>query len=363
MKLFPGFREKAVIVFPLVYYFVGPLAFMSYLFSISLAKLRMKIGFAALTVFLLFLIIYHLITSGFESIFQIRFFWGWALFFIFFSTYRLDKTYVLYFKKLLILLCLYTLFEAVAVNFFIDASSLPNYPQDRLAAGTHFSDIYQRPYSFGGSATVTSALLVAMSLMVQLRLWNKILLALTVLVLGSSVGILLFMFSLIAGNTSNKNVVISTVVLVLILTGYFAFVPDEYLGRDKMAYEYFMVTSDMKLESALSLVNTAAISDIIIGKISEEGIYGGDFAMYSLVLNFGLIGLVILGLFIFYASSGSTFLPLFILFVGSFHYGVMFSLPGQMLFGLLLAGGLDLKEVRRVQRLSAARLTEASVSR
>ena len=95
-------------------------------------------------------------------VYCLAFFLGVDVFFIFFS-----YGYWINLDLLLKILCILVIGEAILINTFIAPYELPNYPD---TSSNHFSpeNMYQRPYSFGGSASVTSAILV--TLMASLRL-------------------------------------------------------------------------------------------------------------------------------------------------------------------------------------------------
>lgn len=95
-------------------------------------------------------------------------------------------------EKIIILLYSFTLSEALLINTLIQPYDLPNYPSFEDGKTEWVSEgLFQRPYSFGASASVGSSLLVALIAMYRLRGWKFGLSILSVLVFGSEVGILL----------------------------------------------------------------------------------------------------------------------------------------------------------------------------
>ena len=89
------------------------------------------------------------------------FFWGWVIFYLIFKNQGINKIKI---EKILILLCLLTLSEAVLINTLVQPFDLPNYPNFEDGKTEWVSvGLYQRPYSFGASASVGSSLLVVAS--------------------------------------------------------------------------------------------------------------------------------------------------------------------------------------------------------
>ena len=66
---------------------------------------------------------------------------------------------------------------------------------------------------------------------------------------------------------------------------------------------------------------------------------GGDFQLVSFLEVNGVVGLVVLLLAILLNVNKNNWLPVSILLLGILHYGVMFSFPGQFMFGFFLAMG------------------------
>ena len=67
------------------------------------------------------------------------------------------------------------------------------------------------------------------------------------------------------------------------------------------------------------------------GFIFEDGTENGA------VLGFGYVPFIILNIFILSKATKATIIPIIIAIVSTFHYPVVFFLPGQIILGYLLA--------------------------
>ena len=75
--------------------------------------------------------------------------------------------------------------EGLLVNSFVQAQYMPNYPE--LSDSAHFSNVFQRTYSFGGNATVTSVLMVVMFSLIPFSLVNITTMFVVILTVASGV--------------------------------------------------------------------------------------------------------------------------------------------------------------------------------
>lgn len=331
-------RKKLIIVFPFFHYFTGWLGYFAYLLAItSFNTIKIKKQILFLLLLLSMLLTYHIGMAGKDALYPIRFFWGWLIFYLFFLHTDFDNAL---FKHLVRLLSVYTILEAIAVNTVIDAVSLPNYPSDKIAAYSHFvTDGYQRPYSFGASATVTATILLSLLIHLSPSILDYLLIAIALFISASGTGYLLYFFSFFyqcyiwikKGDLFFICLIFAVIIMLL-------WVIESYMtGLDKRSIDYLYVIAELKQNQITSSLENLTGFELFLGKMSDRDAFGGDFAMLSFFNNFGLMGLLILSVFILFCVRKSTFMPVIILLLGTIHYGVIFFLPGQLLFGYLLA--------------------------
>ena len=102
----------------------------------------------------------------------------------------------------------------------------------------------------------------------------------------------------------------------------------------KVNFEYIESIFNLKLDQYSYGVRSLA--DLFFGIIySGDLTYGGDFLILSLLLNFGLIISLLLLLIMWHQSCGKRDY-FFALVISTLHYGTIFALTGQVLFGALI---------------------------
>ena len=148
-------------------------------------------------------------TDPIETLALIRYYWGWILFYVFFSVgFRININLVLK------VLSLAVLGEAILINTIFPASFWPNYPEaaSHIIAAGH----YQRPYSFGGNASVTSVILLSLFVCSQLSRRASLLPIAAILSCMSGSGLFLFAGYLLY-RCAKKDPLLSTLHLIVFL--------------------------------------------------------------------------------------------------------------------------------------------------
>jgi hypothetical protein len=266
-----------------------------------------------------------------------RFFWGWLIFYFIFKSRVIDENKI---RTVLVVLCIMVLAEAVLINVFISPLSLPNWTGHKNFIN---SGMYMGPHSFGGGRTVCSSLLVVLMAMINVRGWRFWLSCFTVLAVMSGTGTLALLLLLLV---RYKGTIIKAAPLLTLALFLFDFLFPElfkkahFIVTDRITIEYLMWLIDFKLMRIdMEFEN---IKDYMIIFGNPESTYrGGDFAFLSFVVVNGFWGVALVLRLIISRVNKKNRLPILLIMGTSIHYGVMFSLPGQMLFGLLLSIGKD----------------------
>ncbi len=314
-------RIKNIISYlPFVYYYLGPAAFITYLLAgrslvgrFSFLGIVFGISFSSY-------IILKLGQIGFyDGLYFIRLYWGFILFYLLFkSGIKINA------DKLLIILSLLTIAEAVLINTIISAQYLPNFPP--AEAASHFvSEGYQRPYSFGGNASVTSVILMAFLAVSSLGWRGKTVVISAVSVCMSGSG---FIAAIIYFLARSSRILYLFIIPIIILVIYFG---DIY----KISLGYISYLFDFKIEQ---IRNEISPDFLLFGDALQaaDGGAGGDFAALIFLKYNGLAGLFLFFIFLALNINKLNWLPLLILIVGTFHYGVVFYYPGQLALGYFL---------------------------
>lgn len=312
---------KITSLLPFIYYYLGPAAFASY-FLIG-RSLFCRFSFSGVVFGLMFLA-YTLVligVNGFvDGLYIIRLYWGFVLFYLIFKS-----KVPLQVDELLIFLAGLTVIEALLINTVISANLLPNFPS--IEASSHFASVgnYQRPYSFGGSASVTSVILVALLAGARLGWWGKALVVFANVISMSGSGFFaLFIYFL--ARVPRK------ALLLIIPAIIFAVYSSEF---DKISVDYLLYLLDFKFEQ---IKDGYSSEFLFLGMPMQasDGLAGGDFAALTFLQYNGLVGVFIFLWFLILNLNKNNWLPILILSAGTFHYGVIFFFPGQLALGYFL---------------------------
>lgn len=315
--------SKNIITYlPFVYYYIGPVSFISYLLAGRLILCRFKvieIIFGML--FLAYFLMLFTTNEYFGTLYVLRLYWGFVLFYMLFKSGIAMQV-----DNLLIVLASITIIEALLINTVISAQLLPNFPE--VEASSHFVEagLYQRPYSFGGSASVTSVILVAFLSVSRLRGRGRLLVLSAIASCMSGSGFIAFIIYLIVRYPR---------------TGYFLFLPAALVAAYsgdfyKISFDYIFFLLDFKLQQ---FTNDYSSAFLYLGEPFQlsSGDAGGDFAALTFLRYNGLVGVFMFFMIFVLNTNKINWLPLFILLAGSFHYGVVFFLPGQLALGYFLS--------------------------
>lgn len=273
---------------------------------------------------------------------DLRFWWGWLLFYLMFKDRHISANFI---ANALVALSIIVILEALLINTIIDPWMLPNFPENDGTVGEYsFVVNYQRPYAFGASATVGSCLVVALMALSRVRGWRLWLSVSAVFIFVSGTGILalglLFLFRY-RGLMIKCMIPVFLIILSFdfLLPGVSSVVIFE-LSR-KIGFEYVNILFWIKLDQIYQ--GFAALNNFELFFGDRDGGRGGDFGGLLFILSNGLFGVLAFLLITFSRINKENAVPLILLLVTSLHYPVIFFVPGQMVFGLLL--GMKYKNI------------------
>ena len=322
-----------VIIFGFLYQYIGILGFLSYLIAIF----GIKYNFRLSDLVLFFAISISIIISFYNSeiyliLSSLRYHFGFFIFYYYFKNNRTNIN----FTSLFILLFFCTYIEMFLVNSIIDPKMLPNYPEFDYVnrVRNHFSIDWQRVYGFAGNASILATLLIVMYSIVNI---SVLLIPFIVLILliSSGVGLICIILYLIV---HLKNDIIKYLFLItplIILSAIIFYDNTTFQIYSKFLSVNFNNLIEAKIDTLFMQFNKN-LFEIFFGNINSDRI-GGDFAWVSLLRNHGLFGLLLVLIFIIDKCNRYNIFPIFLLILTSVHYFTIFSLPGQILTGFLLA--------------------------
>lgn len=346
------------------YYYLGPFRTISLgLYGVSLLYLcivyfhSLRINrwlFVSVNLLLALICIDIFIFQSYYNLFlSIRLFYGFLLFFFFLYYIDLPKP-----KPLIIFLSVLTILEYLFLKIYPDIIfQLPNYDQGKSFYVSHASSWLGGVHSFGGSRTVSGVLLLALHIYSKQILKCKkteflSLIAMFVCVSGTAYGLyFLFLLSTFYQRFVRlKPSAILGLVAIMVLLGVFFYTGDKKYFFQQFSFRYFYFVFSLKFSQILELLE---IGNLWFGNgsflanadsdISGYDVMFGDFILLELIRRHGLLGLGVLLFALFGLAKKQVRFPIFIILLGTLHYHVIFSGPGQFLTAWLLSLGLKYK--------------------
>ena len=258
------------------------------------------------------------------------------LFFGLWFVSALPRSFFKHVRKYLPLLALWTIIEYCLFQTFPQiVGAWPNYINSEGALANHqLSGFLAGPYSWGGNRTITGVISLALFIYESTR-FRKLLFFLSTVLSFSTTAILLLGFYL--GIKHWKRLLIFFPVFIYGFSkvdfGYRLSL--DYVSKILFEYKVMQWEKAQKVLNNHLLLGNGNVSSQNV-EVSNYGLYFGDFMMLDLFSITGLLGVFLFILIVFQKTKQSNILPILVLFIGSFHYHVLFCLPGQLIFGYLL---------------------------
>lgn len=273
-----------------------------------------------------------------------RLYFGFIVVFLCMQNIRLPKV-----GTLGVILALLTIYEYLVIK--IDPEiilQLPNY--DVTFDIARAKQIMGGVHSFGGNRTNTSVLLLAIYTFLDINYKNckekYLVLISSIIAMSGSALFLLFSYLLIR-NWHRKHIIL---IIILILVAIDVKIEGNYLV-EKFNSEYILFIVFAKLDQINILLSNFSPIQIIFGgglngevslssEVNGYGAYFGDFIFLDFFARFGLFGLLTIIYFLLLTVNKHSFIPISILLLGSLHYHVIFSTPGQLITAVILIESL-----------------------
>lgn len=269
---------------------------------------------------------------------DLRFFWGFLPFFLFFSSERLIGRanfgeYENFFKIFLTLAFIATVLEFFSANFF--GLQWPNNNAGFFEL-EKTQDIIMRIYGFGGYPAISTTLVVALTaVLFRTTIFDFIMSAMMISGTGATVLLLKIIFRI------NLITALGTVILGIpfIIWGVPYLVDNlNFAAFYKLSIDYFSFIYEFKVSQITNVFSTLDSGQILVGqalRISE--LQTGDFIWLDWFVANGVIGTLLFLVLIGANLCKYNWLPVLLILVGTIHYQVFCSLPGTIIFGWILA--------------------------
>jgi hypothetical protein len=336
---FPGLLYYYFSSYRIVFFLTYLFTFFIILYNFLLFGQKIK-NWLVLSIILLYftgISISGLFGSLIDLSLALRLNFGCILFMLVFQFIRIPNI-----EKITSIISSITIFEFVLINIFpVLINKLPNY--DITGINLNFG-----VYSFGGNRTVSGVLLLSLYIYLEKIRSKKILPLIASLLCGAGTTYFLFSLYLIYKNYKNIYISIPVIAILFFILNYKS---GEYFLLTKFNYDYILYLIEFKLHQVFQLLSIASTSSLIFGMgdasfISKDttlGSYGsmfGDFAGLDFIARFGILGAAVLIVSILLLATSSSVLALTFIVLGSMHYHVLFSMPGQIIAGLIVADAL-----------------------
>ena len=322
---------------PYLYYYFGtlsPILFIIYCRFLN-TPFRFTLKSTILTILIFTQLVHIIVTFPFPFSFVVfRYFWGFIFFY-----YTFNNIHYFFNRNVLFYLVIIVIIESILINTIISANQLPNFP-DTESGATHFAESgsYQRPYGFGGNASVLSVLLVIFLYLVNFTKLQKYITYFSILICASGTGYFAFILYFLNKIKWYYNLLL---IICLIPIIYFSFF-------SKISIEYITTLYDYKI---FQFSNEFTLSGFFWGEknLVDQNELGGDFAILNFIKYNGLVGVLIYAIIILTNINFKNRMPIIIMILTSLHYGVIFSFPGQLIFGYLLSYHSFNKQIKNFQ--------------
>lgn len=307
------------------------LFFYSFLFVVGVLLIKHSLDDFILMLILATIAIFNV--NDFESLAAFRYYY-WPIVIILLFRFGNIELSINYLNNAFVFFCLCVILEACLVNTIVSARDLPNYPVvDQFEWNTNFAELgtYQRPYSFGGSPTVTSVVLVL--LFETLKINGKsdakkfMLLITSLIACSSGTGFIV----LILAQLRLKSTVFLLIILQLIIFIYASTILGDVRERVGIDYIYDIIIYKMHQISEQNFSMLDFLFGFKHGIETPYGGYGGDFSVLGFITYFGVFGFLPY-IFIILRNKSKSAKCILFLMLSSLHYGVVFSFIGSMLF-------------------------------
>lgn len=351
----------------LLCYYAGEYSFLFYLFSIVFVAAFIRTMEIRSLIFLGLLLSFFAVRILFyaeflyETVRDLRFFWGFFVFLLFFSSENHvgrpgGVNYAPFFRVMVDLLLILLLVEFLTSNIFV--SQWPNRQHDFLSDIEHGVG---RAYGFGGNASVTSVLVIVLC-SVLFRSNVRDILALGMAT--SATGALVFVAKLFA-RAKNPSIVLSVLAGAAVFVSFSKQIADfsGFRALEKISLDYFLHIVGVKMNQIhVVLAGQTSMSELILGQPFElNSLRAGDFQLLDYLVFNGFVGVVLLAIVISLFVNSFNILPISLLLIGSIHYQSAFSIPGQIILAWLLSlkadvGDLNSSGLRQRFGFGAAKL-------
>jgi len=325
-----------------IYYYLGSfrtITIVTYLISIKDLFKKKSLIEMIIIFYLLFIFIFNIYRLELiAASFYLRLFWGFLFFYFYFKNKYID------FNKIIFWFSLLTIIEFILIHIYPNLTDiLLNYSTDEGYSNLRdVNGIFTGAHTFGGNRTVAGVLLLSLHLFaIKNNFKHQFISFIAFICTFSTTAFLLYLLYLLIRLPK-----ILSLFLILLIFFILTFLNEVYY---RFSYEYisfiFLEYKLNQINLAIELLSNDSIN-LLFGNIHPKtnslvinnfGLNFGDFLLLDYTVLYGIFGILFLILFYFNKINKVNNVALIIIFLGTIHYHVLFSFPGQIFAGYFLS--------------------------
>jgi len=282
------------------------------------------------------------------NILMFKFYWGFIVFYFYFKISNYRFNYLFFFWLTVIV----TLIDFTLINTVIPLENMKNIPEGHAEIISLESNLLYLKRSYGLASMPTSSATILVALLASLyskqrndfRNFHIIVTLFTLICIGSGTGFLLLLFFVFVRFKLHKGFKIYFGIIFLLLITYFVMQQniDDNSVFSRLSINYIERLIQLKNVQRLDVVSLLSNSnfEMLFGfNYTETNIIRtmSDFGWIDFIECYGLLGITFF-IFFLIMKKKLTCLPILIFILGYFHYPALGSIPGQILFAILLVG-------------------------
>lgn len=264
-------------------------------------------------------------------------------------------------EKIFVFLACLTIVEKISILTFPSlVQALPNY--DTTFYETNSISLLGGVHSFGGNRTVSGVILLSGFIYLnstQALVWKRLLTLFasflcasgTALIIAAIYLIYMMVSKFLRGSFSVKLLMLFPLILLFYqLSSLFFVMSYEEAMFDRFSLFYVDYIFKYKLFQIKDFLDAGDISDYFLGmgvnafttesdEVFNYGSRYGDFIALDFLSRYGILGALIFLSLLVLALRGGVIVPILIIVLGTMHYHVLFSSPGQIITALLIING------------------------
>jgi hypothetical protein len=282
-------------------------------------------------------------------------YFGFLIFYLFFY---LNNT-TISIEKISLLLSVMVIAEAILINTVIPATAMLNIPSSDggLLDGhyTNYFGFYQRPYGSCANPSMTSTLLVVLYTL-ALQKNTKWLIISAVFLSGSTTGYMLLVIAYFIKNPLSIRTILYFALIIFLAIIFSR--ADEYFAY-RISPIYLLTIVEYTIEQFFALLKPDDYS-LLIGinyLVDGEPIFQTDNGWAPFFFTNGLLICAAYLLTPFWKGSFPQKAPYLIFLIGAIHYPAIFSLPGQVIFALLLSNRIATDQTSRMLSKTSSQMS------